>query len=966
VTREDPAVSDQPQRSVTPSADPGITPAVADPATTTGTGPPLDRGDCAPPPAPPGYELIEEIGRGGMGVVYRARDLDLDRGVAVKLLQGRFPADGPAARRFVEEARITSQLQHPGIPPVHDLGTLPDGRPFLAMKLIKGRTLDAILASRVSAATGSDPHPPVHTVGSPNLIAIFEQVCQAVGYAHAHRVIHRDLKPANVMVSAFGEVQVMDWGLAKILTAGPAGRTGVSAGRETIAATEIRIDRDPESATEAGALLGTPAFMPPEQAGGEGEKVDERADVFGLGAVLCVILTREPPYIGPTTAAVRLMAVRGQLSDAFGRLDGCGADPGLVDLCRRCLSPDRDARPQNAGEVAKGVAALRAEAEERARRAELDRARAAEQRKRQRLQFALFVLALVVGGGFVWWRNLEAAVEQGRQDRNAWAVAALLDRCKEALEANDAAKATLALEAAEKRAAEGGAEKLADRLEGLRADLAVLKELDAVDQFRWTVVENTLPNPAAEAAKFRAALGRFGADPDAVSPDAAAARVSGSAVRNRLVAALDLILEVEKSDRVRAVLRMVDPHPYRDAVRDAVRAGDGPKVAALARQPDAADQPAGFVAVLGASEMVPAEQRRALLRAAVGRGYGELGLLMALGGTYPHDRLEGADERARWYQAAVAVAPANPAAHNNLGAALRDGKHLDEAEAALRKAIHLDPTHAHAHNNLGNVLHDRKDLDGAEAEYRKTLDLDSRYVPAHNNLGNVLHDRKDLDGAEAEYREAIRLDPRLAPAHNNLGNVLRDRKDLDGAEAEYREAIRLDPAYATAHNNLGSVLDDRRDLAGAEAEYREAIRVDPRYAPAHVNLALLLYRRKDLAGAEVAFREAIRLDPTDALAHYSLGNVLSGRKDLAGAEAAYREAIRLDPDYPEAHCNLGGLLRQQGRLAEALPLFRRGHELGTQRPGWPYPSAKWVADCERLLTAQEARTAPPPREVKRP
>src|SRR5262245_15676800 len=159
-------------------------------------------------PQVPGYELSAEIGGGGMGVAYKARDLSLDRDVAIKLLQDGYPADSSIARRFAVEARITAQLQHPGIPPVHQLGTLPDGRPFLAMKLIKGSTLDHLLAARPDLAHGRG-----------RFVAAFEQVCQAVGYAHAHNVIHRDLKPSNVMVGAFGEVQVMDWGLAKVLTA---------------------------------------------------------------------------------------------------------------------------------------------------------------------------------------------------------------------------------------------------------------------------------------------------------------------------------------------------------------------------------------------------------------------------------------------------------------------------------------------------------------------------------------------------------------------------------------------------------------------------------------------------------------------------------------------------------------------------------------------------------------------------
>ena len=146
----------------------------------------------AAPASPPGYELMDEIGRGGMGVVYSARDVALDRDVAVKLLSERYAADSPAAQRFLSEARITGQLQHPGIPAVHQVGALADGRPFLAMKLIKGSTLEAILKQ-----LGTELIPFYAAAERGRLLAIFETVCQAVGYAHAHRVIHRDLKPAN-------------------------------------------------------------------------------------------------------------------------------------------------------------------------------------------------------------------------------------------------------------------------------------------------------------------------------------------------------------------------------------------------------------------------------------------------------------------------------------------------------------------------------------------------------------------------------------------------------------------------------------------------------------------------------------------------------------------------------------------------------------------------------------------------
>src|SRR5262245_50096569 len=171
----------------------------------------------APGPLPGGgtlgpYDVIGEIARGGMGVVYRCRDRVFNRELAVKVMLDRYAGREDVLRRFTEEARIAGQLQHPGVVPVHELGALPDGRPFMAMKLVKGRTLAELLGGR---------GPPAHDL--PRFLEVFEQACQAVAYAHAKGVIHRDLKPANLMVGAFGEVQVMDWGLAKVLTEDAAG-----------------------------------------------------------------------------------------------------------------------------------------------------------------------------------------------------------------------------------------------------------------------------------------------------------------------------------------------------------------------------------------------------------------------------------------------------------------------------------------------------------------------------------------------------------------------------------------------------------------------------------------------------------------------------------------------------------------------------------------------------------------------
>ena len=185
--------------------------------------------------------------------------IGLKREVALKVLGPQAASSPDLRQRFLEEAQISGQLQHPAIPPIHDQGLLPDGRAFLAMKRVKGHTLEKLLAARLEPAADL-----------PRFLGIFETVCQAVAYAHSRGVIHRDLKPPNVMVGAFGEVQVMDWGLAKVLgRSEPAPATPEDGTRVMT----LRAG-DPDSGTKAGKVMGTAAYMPPEQAEGEIDRVD--------------------------------------------------------------------------------------------------------------------------------------------------------------------------------------------------------------------------------------------------------------------------------------------------------------------------------------------------------------------------------------------------------------------------------------------------------------------------------------------------------------------------------------------------------------------------------------------------------------------------------------------------------------------------------------------------------------------
>ena len=336
----------------------------------------------------PGYRLKPEIARGGMGVVYAAECLTFSREVAVKVMK-----PGMSAASFNREASITARLPHPGIPPVHALGTLPNGLPYLVMKLIRGETLDQILKNRADLESGRG-----------RLVAVFEAICQAVGYAHAQGIIHRDLKPSNVMVGAFGEVQVMDWGLAKEIAGGEE-NTG-----------EMKADK--AGLTVAGQVKGTPAYMAPEQA--RGEEVDARADVFALGGILAAILTGHAPFIGTSVMQTISRAARCDLGETQARLDACGADSELVSLCRRCLEAKPKDRPADGAELAKAVADYRAEVEQRLKEAEMAGVRTEELLKHARLGGAVVLLSIVLIVGAV---VVLAALGGWRQSERNWAEA---------------------------------------------------------------------------------------------------------------------------------------------------------------------------------------------------------------------------------------------------------------------------------------------------------------------------------------------------------------------------------------------------------------------------------------------------------------------------------------------------------------------------------------------------------------
>jgi len=686
-------------------------------------------------PTVPGYEVGERLGRGGTGEVFRATDDVLGRPIAVKVLRRELRDDPSSVGRFWGEARITARLQHPGVAPLYEAGYDERDRPFIAMKLVEGQTLARLLADRTSPADDLA-----------RLVHVFEQVCQTVAYAHSKGVIHRDLKPSNVMVGAFGEVQVMDWGLAKQLACATATTAPV--------ADPPRVGLDGSTApqgghTLAGQMIGTPAYAPPEQVRGDHDRVGPASDVFGLGAVLCEILTGRPPFDSAEQASI------GDVAPARTRLRASAADAELVDLAVRCLAPDPADRPADAGAVAAAIDGYQSRLRDRLREVELAEASSTSERKARRrtelLRLICVALVVAVGvGAWAWsqWqadlaRDVTAAVEEGRSAREEMVRAG-----------GDPARLAEAERAA--RRAEGllrsvvGRADLRGSVAGLLADLeadardpAMVRRLEEIRMMQDTSSRES--TAGALDTEFETAFRDYGVDVTALDPDEAAQRLNRRASRYTLVAALDYWGQqclshppLEPRGRhLLAVAAATDPDPWRTRLRTALLARDTDSLAALAREALAADLPIPTLVALGA--VVSNHAVRQSKGATV---------------TYPH-RPQGI----ALLQTARRRTPGDFWANYLLADALQRSKRSAEAVPYYTVALALRPDLLGVRRGLAMAHLAVGDLPAVLRVYQEAVAAFPHDSAAHRYLGQFLHVQGETSQAAYHFEEALRLDP---------------------------------------------------------------------------------------------------------------------------------------------------------------------------------------------------------------
>jgi serine/threonine-protein kinase len=725
-------------------------------------------------PKIPGYELQTVLGYGGMGVVYKARHLRLNRIVALKMLRAGAHAAPHELARFRREAEAVAGLRHPNIVQVYDVGDH-EARPYFTMEFIEGGSLRQKLASTPQPARES--------------AALAATLSQAVEAAHQGGIVHRDLKPANILLTADGTAKIADFGLAR------------------------HFDTD-AAVTSSGARLGTPSYMAPEQAIGKAHTIGPSADIYSLGAILYELLTGRPPFRGETAVETELQVIHEEPVPP-SRLNS-KVPRDLETICLKCLHKDPERRYTTAAALAEDLHRFQRSEPIAARPAGLLE-RTAKWVRRHPTQSALLaagLLLVVMAVSASLWLVVQQAHERDalKADLNELARLQASARWTEARGA---------LERAEARFGGGAPRDVRQRLGQARRDLDMVIRLDSIRLNRVTRGELVFYQAQADR-DYQRALREAGLGNVLENPARAAAVVKDSAVRAALVAALDdwavCCNDKGRRDWLLEVARQADIDPQGWRRRFVVPAAwDDPAALAELARIVPADQSVSLLLALGERLRATGPDATAFLKRVQKEHPADFWANLILGNA----TLQLApQEAAGYYRAALASRPAAAVGYVGVGDALRLQNWLDEAIDYYKKAIQVDPGYARAYSNLGLALLTHGRVDQAIDYCRKALELDPDYAWAHYNFGNALRATGRLDEAYDHYRHVLRVDPKNPEVHNCLASVLLPQGRGQVAQVEWRKALDANPPeFAAWQGYAESCL-----FLGQQQEYRRTRR----------------------------------------------------------------------------------------------------------------------------------------------
>ncbi len=827
------------------------------------------------------YELLSRLGAGGMGEVWRARDHDLHRDVAVKFLPEKFAADPTRFSRFTQEALAASKLNHPNIVTIHDARET-SGLHYIVMELVEGETLRAILL-----AHGGRP------VSARRLLEIGAQIADGLAKAHAAGIVHRDLKPENVMVTSDGFVKILDFGLAKLLSeaSGDSERWFDSAAPTW--------PESPTPQTAVGAVLGTAGYMSPEQA--RGRAVDYRSDQFALGAILYEMATGREAFRRETPAQTIAAIIEGSPEPL------ATANPALPPPARwiieRCLAKEPAERYASTLDLARELRNVRE------RLPEVDSsgssayaAVAAGLRrgwKRTALTglVALAVLAAAWGAWEAWQRlgpagaghvpvvavlPLTNLTGQPEYDATAVGIAEVLVGSLAEIQGIQVLSRPATAAYHDRKgdlpgiARQLDASYLVDGVlqrseQHLRVSFSLIRS--STNMVEWSgTFDGSFPQ--LFDLQSRVADGVANALRLSVSP-AERARIEARPTASpsaweEYTTALALLDRPEKTGNATAAAEHLEAALRADP--RFARARGALARAWLAQYENTSDPSWAERARDEMTEALRLDPQDADVRENLARLYMNTG------------KIPEAIEEAR---KALEARPRADSLHRLMANLLVETGDFEGALAEARRAVGLREWHQN-HYTLGYVLYRAGRLEECAAAFRRATELRPDNAWAFQALGTCLHEAGHASEAEAAYKEAIAADPGAASmAWANLGTLYHETDRVPEATAAFRKALELEPASGAIHRNLGDALARQGRAEEARAEWREglarsgaALRVNPRQVTDLVNAAICRAKLGESAAAVEAVATALEIAPRD-------------REALAGAAAV--QALVGDP-----------------------------------------------------------------------
>jgi serine/threonine protein kinase/Flp pilus assembly protein TadD len=795
------------------------------------------------------------------------------------------------------------------------------------------------------------------------------QAAEALDYAHQQGIVHRDVKPSNLIIDRSGSLWITDFGLARM--------------------------ESEQNLTMSGDVLGTLRYMSPEQALALRPLVDHRTDVYSLGATLYELLTLQPAF--PETDRRKLLR---QIADEDPRKPRSlnKSIPAELDtIVQKAMEKEPAARYATAQELADDLQRFLNHKPIAARPPQLIERMLKWARRHRPLVAAAAIVTVVLGiagMGALYERSRQqteadalvnqtldqALVRSGearaaRDDLQLWSAAvAIMER------AAVLANATPTSSEARQRVArlrldlERDDAQARSRVANAARDRKVLAAFDAA-RLEGTNLKESQFDSSRTADGFLRAFRDYGIDLEQLSTEGAAQQIRESEIRQDLFLALldwwahiDIkndVLRTKALDIARAAAddtpawektlvnalmqRQADPDPLEVLSEDLLQFNDSRMaLLMLGRTLKSRGKTKAAISVLQRAQKRYPEDF--WLNEGLGLCLGESS--RRLDEMPTREMVIRAKAAVPFLMVAVALRPESPGAHLNLGNRFKDSGDLESATIEFQRALELEPAYANAYKQLGLTYVRLRDPDRAIAALRKAVELE----PAsgfQNDLGLALCEKGDLSAAIVEFREALKVARDPACVHLNLGEALRKQGNVEEAIAEFREAIGLSPDFAAAHTNLGAALSVKGELDSAIVELRHALDLDPKDTSTLNNLAITLSENGDFPAAIAAFRRLLELDPDDAEAHASLGRVFTKGGDIQSAIAQFRRALELRPDAVRVIADLTNVLREKGDFVESLAVLRRFHELGANKPRWPYPSGQWVKEGERLVELDE-------------